>query len=325
VLDIYVDQIYSYVTSDTLILEAIDSNTSFNIHEGLLRSISPALSAACNNDWKECNSRRYKFREEVTEQVLLCFLTWAYSGDYQDDSGDGVLLSPMSIKSDTNGQQNAFGSTTKGKSKKEKKNRIAVAVQESTSEWPQTVERSAEELLANELPVENTHGPDGITYESSSKGVSTPAMLTAGKENAVHPLLLHAKLYVFAHTYLIEPLKVCAKQKIVDQLERLDSLFEGNERAAVFDILAYTFMRLPEDDLLLHWLARYASWKLDELRQMPTRFDDLLSGEDSTFVELLLRYVSRSSSNPFTIGNDQIVPRYPMSTPAVRYDSWRGY
>jgi hypothetical protein len=233
-----------------------------------------------------------------------------------------VLLSPMSIKSDINGQQNAFGSTTKGKAKKEKKNRIVVPF---PSEWPQTVERSAEELLANELPVENTHGPDGITYEGSPKGASTPVMLTVGKENAVHPLLLHAKLYVFAHTYLIEPLKMCAKQKMVDQLKRLDSLLEGNERAAVFDILAYTFTRLPEDDLLLHWLARYASWKLDELRQMPTRFDDLLSSEDSTFVELLLRYVSRGTSNPFTIGNVQIMPRYPMSTPAVRYDSWRGY
>lgn len=92
--------------------------------------------------------------------------------------------------------------------------------------------------------------------------------------------------------YLIEPPKVGAKRRKIDQLKKIDNLADGNERAAVFDVLNYTFSRLPEEDLLIHWLARYTSWRLEELRQMPTRFDDLLSGEDSTFTTMLLRYVS---------------------------------
>jgi hypothetical protein len=62
----------------------------------------------------------------------------------------------------------------------------------------------------------------------------------------MHPLFLHAKIYVYAHLYLIEPLKASPKQKMIDQLQQLGNLSEDHGRAAVFYILAYAFFRLPE-------------------------------------------------------------------------------
>ncbi len=83
---------------------------------------------------------------------------------------------------------------------------------------------------------------------------------------------------------MIEPLKTFSKQKLIVQLQELGSLAEGHERAAVFDVLTFAFSaRLPEQDILLHWLARSASWKLDELKQMPSSFDKLLLETDGNF------------------------------------------
>jgi hypothetical protein len=133
-------------------------------------------------------------------------------------------------------------------------------------------------------------------------------------EDNLHPRLLHIKLYVFAETYMIEPLKTLSMHKLMVQLKELGSLEEGHERAAVFDVLTFAFSsRLPEQDALLQWLARYASWRLDELKQMPSSFEKLLLETDGNFATLLVRYVQKSSFNPFNLKTEEIVPRYPIS------------
>ena len=119
--------------------------------------------------------------------------------------------------------------------------------------------------------------------------------------------------------YFIDHLKAAAQQKITSQLQVLGELTDGPERLAVFGLLAYAFSRLSENDLLLHWLARYASWNLDALRQMPTRFDNLLIETDGNFPRLLARYVCRSSINPFTLSPDEVKPRYPISVASRTY------
>jgi hypothetical protein len=104
------------------------------------------------------------------------------------------------------------------------------------------------------------------------------------------------------------------------QLEDLGSLAEGHERAAVFDVLTFAFSsRLPEQDTLLHWLARYASWRLDELKQIPSSFDKLLLETDGNFATLLVRYVQKSSLNPFNLKNEDTVPRYPLQKQGLYY------
>jgi len=59
------------------------------IHEGLLGSVSPALRAAYQGGWEESKSKVYKFLKDddgfftdVTQELLICFVRWAYIGDY---------------------------------------------------------------------------------------------------------------------------------------------------------------------------------------------------------------------------------------------------
>jgi hypothetical protein len=301
--------IYRYITSDTIALEATGSNIPFYIHEGLLRSISPALSAACRSEWKEGTVRRYKFREEVTEQMLLCFLTWAYNNDYHSGNGDDILPSSVNTRAETNRLEEAFSFTTRKMPKKGK-----------TTRDPDSVMDSKEPQRDNEP------APESPTAEyGQAKAEKANEEFLAAEDDVVHPLLLHLRLYVFAHTYLIGPLKVSAKKKMIDQLQKFGNLSDIGERAAVFDVLAYAFYRLPEDDPLLYWLGRYASWRIEDLRQMSTRLDDLLSDEDSSFAKMLVRYVNSSNTKPFDLNDDQIMPRYPITISKARYNGYRGF
>lgn len=136
-------------------------------------------------------------------------------------------------------------------------------------------------------------------------------------EDNLHPLLLSIKLYVFADTYMIEPLKTLSKRKIVAQLQKLGGLENGNERDAVFDLLTFAFSsRLPEQDVLLHWLAYYASYRLNELKQVSSSFSKLLLESESNFVTLLVSHVHPSSVDPFDMKTEDVMPRYP--TPITR-------
>jgi hypothetical protein len=103
------------LSSQTIALEASDSDTTFQVHEHLLRSISPILLAACSREWNEKTTRRYKFREDVTAQVLLCCLTWAYYGDYHDGNENEFITATAE---DGGGLDDwAFGSAPKNKKK----------------------------------------------------------------------------------------------------------------------------------------------------------------------------------------------------------------
>ena len=137
---------------------------------------------------------------------------------------------------------------------------------------------------------------------------------TAEGPERLHPLLLHIKLYEFAEMYMIEPLKTLSMEKLIDQLKVFGGLNAGHEREAVFDVLTFAFSsRLPVNDVLLHWLARYASWRLEELKQMPSSLDRLLLQTDGNFATLLVKYVQTSSHSPFNLRMEDIKPRYPIS------------
>lgn len=160
------------------------------------------------------------------------------------------------------------------------------------------------------MPIEVLY--DGQAEESASH--KQKAEQTAEGLDKLHPLLVHIKLYVFAEMYMIESLKTISMQKMIVQLKEFGDLAEGYQRAAVFDVLTFAFSsRVPEQDVLLHWLARYASWRLDELKQMPSSFDALLLQTDGNFATLLVRYVQKSSLNPFNLKTEDIMPRYPIS------------
>ncbi|MCJ1349208.1 hypothetical protein MMC31_007444, partial [Peltigera leucophlebia] len=241
-----------FLTSQTITLQPSDTNTSFQVHEHLLLSISPVLLAAISREWKEKTKRRYKFGEDMTEELLLHFLMWAYGGSYPDTNGNKTVeVKYMSFETWLNAQ----------KRKPLKKDSMVKRPEREVSGMPVKVHVDGQvEEPAN----------DKQKAEQSGEG----------SEN-LHPLLLHAKLYVFAEMYMIEPLKKLSMEKLIVQLHGLGSLAEDHERAAVSDVLTFAFSsRVPENDVLLHWLARYASWMLDELRQMPSSFDKLLLQTD---------------------------------------------
>lgn len=153
---------------------------------------------------------------------------------------------------------------------------------------------------------------DGRVEEPAYK--KQKAEETAEGPEKLHPLLLHTKLYVFAEMYMIEPLKKLSMEKLIAQLKVLGALDAGHEREAVFDVLTFAFSsRVPVNDALLHWLARYACWRLDKLNQIPSSLDRLLLQTDGNFATLLVGYVQTSSSSPFDVKMEDIKPRYPIS------------
>jgi hypothetical protein len=71
-------QLCSILTSEPLTLLPSNSDNPTYIHERLLSSVSPALSAAYQREWKESKSRVYKFLKDddgfytdVTKDLLI--------------------------------------------------------------------------------------------------------------------------------------------------------------------------------------------------------------------------------------------------------------
>lgn len=58
------------------------SETSFYVHEELLKKSSPVLFSMCERKWVETQERLYRFDRAVSDQVISCFLSYAYNGDY---------------------------------------------------------------------------------------------------------------------------------------------------------------------------------------------------------------------------------------------------
>lgn len=90
-----------------------------------------------------------------------------------------------------------------------------------------------------------------------------------------HTLLCHLRVYIFADTYLVSGLKNLAFEKLTAGLIEMGQPSTLNEQLAVVDCLKEAFTRVPAPDDLLDWLARYAAWSLDKLRQV-TQFHDVL-------------------------------------------------
>lgn len=119
------------------------------------------------------------------------------------------------------------------------------------------------------------------------------------KESSLHPLLLHAELYVFADTYIMSSLKGNASWKLKCYLRNMGELNTAEKRDSIFDLIEYTFDNLREDDALLVFLADYVSFKLIQLRLSYQRLETLLLGSDGKFIKNLLPRISGSSKDPF--------------------------
>lgn len=244
--------------------------------------MSPPLSAAYQREWKESKSRVYKFLKDddgfyinVTKDLLICFVRWAYIGDYSTEIvGISSFVEERVIAEDVVGEDDwDFGMSKRKKGKN----------------------RGKQDLRADEIPPATAETPSD-RHDQLGGGEEGPSI---GTTNTVDPLSLHIQLYVFANIYLIDALKDVSKRKIIEYLQKVErSPSKAPYMTMTFGLLEYASLYLSDDDPLLDWLGRYASWNLTALRQDARRLENLLG--DGKFAVLLIRHVCPNQRNPFT-------------------------
>jgi hypothetical protein len=210
--------------------------------------------------------------------VVICFIAWAYSGDYQTEA---IGVSSQVLETE------ASKLSKKGKGGKKSRS------MESDMAYHDL-------LNPTELaPKDINPGSDSMTaQDASSSDTSTPTL---------HHLLLNVQIYAFAAIYLIEPLKAVAQQKIIAYLQQSEKA-RLSLTHLMYDILGYASTHLPEDDRLLDWLAKYASWKLAAFRSNKERWNAVVGRDEGKFARLVMNHVVPCSS-PFHSEND-IPPWY---------------
>ncbi|KAI9747589.1 MAG: hypothetical protein M4579_007433 [Chaenotheca gracillima] len=252
-----------FLSSPTFALQADGSDTQYKIHDALLASKSPALSAACNNGMRETGEGRMKL-QGVSEDVLVNFAEWAYTGEYDVD-GDNRWKENSEIES-LNPLKDGL--------------------------WPPEPPWGGSQfgftLQKEELAEEDTDIPEmGDSEELSVDNGPT------------HPLLLHVQVYVFAEMYIISELKALTYQRIHQGLQFLDLTYSRRNKEMALDVLKYAFENLPENDALVSWLSKYAAFKLCDLRRLKRRFDGLLKTSDGKFAAKVLENFEGSSKSPW--------------------------
>ncbi|PWY82959.1 hypothetical protein BO70DRAFT_429021 [Aspergillus heteromorphus CBS 117.55] len=88
-------------------------------------------------------------------------------------------------------------------------------------------------------------------------------------------LVTHVRVYIFAQVYLIDELRYLAYCKLTGCLIEMHIPVDSNQQLAVINMLHLAFGKIPANDELLSWLAQYASYYVEQLRQHPC-FDLLL-------------------------------------------------
>lgn len=231
-----------YFTSNVWQLKSSHSSTSLYIHEDVLERASPALQAMCNRSWKETNEHIYRFEEDVPEEVIACFVNFAYRENY----------APAMFRQ-------ALGT-----------------------------------------------GPGLKDTRPSNDGKS------------MHPLLLHAHVYIFADMYIMEKLGVSAQRKIKFSLLALE-LDNKDDREVVFDCFELIFENIPPGHPLLPFLAEYAKFNLNKFPLSMDRFNTLM--RSSKFEKHYKPIISRPRKNPFICSDREIMednPLYSQPLPGVR-------
>lgn len=252
-----------FLTSELFTLVPSGSSTKLKIHQALLKSISPALRSTSEGGWAETKSGTHKFLEDNTGNeaaVTESVLVCFISWSYAGD----------------------YRTETVGVSARPPQ--ALVEAPEEDDDW---VFRATSTIARSTKGSKNKNKLAPPVSSTSTNEPVTPPHL--------HHLLLNVQIYVFANIYLLPELSTLAQQKII----AYSSLNQTDEVDAVFDALDYAIIHLPEDDELLDWFAKYASWKLDILRTDMGRLNTLMKKSDGKFAGLVIKHVSRCKVSPF--------------------------
>ena len=188
--------------SETVVLSPADSSRKFNVHKGLLQHRCNVLYVACTGAFKE-RLEGYKF-DAVTEETLIRFMQWLYTGDYSAES-------------------------LTRRDPRELDDKIGLAA-----------------LWLDPLETDKNHS-----------------------------VLVHARVAVFADTYLVDDLKGLATGKIKTDLELIGRPRRASRALLVIKLLDLASSNLHPQDPLLDFLGRYSAWCIKDLRAQPL-FQDVV-------------------------------------------------
>lgn len=90
-------------------LKTSHSDRTFYIHEEVLKSASSVIYAVCGSSWAESQEYIYKFDEAVSEEVLSCFVSYAYRREYPVESPTTSAQKLLGSSSDKQGPNNDQG------------------------------------------------------------------------------------------------------------------------------------------------------------------------------------------------------------------------
>ncbi|KAI9730215.1 MAG: hypothetical protein M1834_005979 [Cirrosporium novae-zelandiae] len=332
----------NFITSPSFTLEIEGSNKKFSIHEALLKSTSDALWNACDHNWLESRERCYKFSSDVVEDVITCFVEWAYTGDYSIPGTRSEIhhdIAPPVPQPPTvyvlhckccnatycSQENSSHGDCFScGQPRSDYSSLLCSGRFDEDELWVPVLQKPAQKAVEDvpteqplqkqlEPVIEEPQSEEGSAVSVSSSATETPprqASPAPSEPEEIPPLLLYIHIYSFAHTYFMDPLCNLSREKIFQTLQETGTSWSLSDQNTIFELLHYTFNNLPESDIFLRWLGIYASSNISRLTRDPPRLGELLeSPAGPTFAKHVFMNVNQGSDDPYAINDKEIARR----------------
>ncbi|GIZ37863.1 hypothetical protein CKM354_000129400 [Cercospora kikuchii] len=285
----------------------------FFVHPAVIVQHSEPLAKLMHGDMREAREGQARI-EEVDENTFARFVEFCYTKDYPA-AEHAIVLDAASIEQEKQpsevaevnsipahgnvpraaedeymdvaepalGFDDNWGDFSFPSKKKAKKAGYKIA---APSQWESAPATSSRKRTVAWKDFQN------MSWNSQSNGSKVPADQARPNKEACEEytdvFLSHARLYVFADTYAIEPLRVLSLQKLHKVLGTF-TLFKGREED-IATLLQYTYQNTAERDAKMDELRKlvikYVSCNVEKLRSNET-FKKTLAAENSSSVDLI--------------------------------------
>lgn len=114
--------------------------------------------------------------------------------------------------------------------------------------------------------IEETEDWDSDSETEHQTAETDSKLKDISKAAEKNEILSHVNLYIFAEIYMVPEIQTLAFERATAHLVKLRKPKTEVQKKDVIDVLLAAFSELTSDDTLVDWLARYASWCIEELR-----------------------------------------------------------